>query len=136
VLYVSPDKLDFSEAWQDGDPTARWRSAVGHSPSEGARESGSSLLEVAPGCRLPRHTDSAEEIIVVLSGTAEVEVDGERCLATAGGLVLVPKCHPHSVGNAGRGVLRFAAIYGEPDVVTTYERPVEPDGSPERHTVS
>jgi hypothetical protein len=40
------------------------------------------------------------------------------------------------VRNAGAAVLRFAAIYAEPDVVTTYERDVEPEGSPQRHTVS
>jgi hypothetical protein len=43
---------------------------------------------------------------------------------------------PHEVHNAGDDVLRFAAVYAEPDVVTTYERVVQPDGSNERHTVS
>ena len=40
------------------------------------------------------------------------------------------------IRNAGDDVLRFAAVYAEPDVVTTYERAVQPDGSAERHTVS
>ncbi len=31
---------------------------------------------------------------------------------------------------------RFAAVYAEPDVVTTYEAPVQPDGSRERHAAS
>jgi hypothetical protein len=43
---------------------------------------------------------------------------------------------PHEVRNAGEDVLRFAAVYAEPDVVTTYETEVMPDGSAERHTVS
>ena len=43
---------------------------------------------------------------------------------------------PHQVSNAGHDLLRFAAIYAEPDVVTTYERDVQPDGSAQRHTVS
>jgi quercetin dioxygenase-like cupin family protein len=135
MLYLDPSEVQLSDSWQEGDPTARWRSASGHGPDSGAVSSGSSLLEIDPGCRLPRHTDSAEEIIVVLAGSAEVEVGEERCLAAAGGLVLVPKLLPHQVRNTGRGVLRFAAIYGEPDVVTSYEREVEPDGSAERHPV-
>jgi quercetin dioxygenase-like cupin family protein len=94
------------------------------------------LLEVEPGCRLPRHTDSAEEVIVVLAGRAEVALGGERCAVKAGGLALVPKCVPHEVRNAGEEVLRFAAVYAEPDVVTSYERPVQPDDSADRHTVS
>ena len=40
------------------------------------------------------------------------------------------------VRNAGDDVLRFAAIYAEPDIVTTYREPVQPDGTRERHTVS
>jgi quercetin dioxygenase-like cupin family protein len=73
VLYADPEKLELSDAWQEGDPAARWRSGPGHSSSSGAQSSGSSLLEVDPGCRLPRHTDSAEETIVILSGVAEIE---------------------------------------------------------------
>jgi len=136
VVVLDPGELDFSESWQEGDPSARWRSASGHSPSTGARSSGSSLLEVEPAHRLPRHTDSAEEIIVVLAGTAEVVIADRTARAAAGSLTVVPKCIPHEVRNVGNEVLRFAAIYAEPDVITTYEREVQPDGSPSRHTVS
>jgi quercetin dioxygenase-like cupin family protein len=91
---------------------------------------------VAAGCRLPRHTDSAEETIVVVDGTAEVEVSGERSRVERGGLAVIPKDVPHEVRNAGDDTLTFVAVYAEPDVVTRYEDVVEPDGSRERHTVS
>jgi quercetin dioxygenase-like cupin family protein len=136
MLAFSLDDLQFADAWIDGDDTARWRSATGHGPSSGARSSGSSLLEVPPGHRLPTHTDSAEETIVVLAGVAEVRIGDETRRLPAGGLAVVPKCLEHEVRNAGSDTLRFAAVYAEPDVVTTYEAPVQPDGSPERHTVS
>ena len=135
VLAFSLDDLDFADAWLDGDDDARWRSASGHGPSTGAASSGSSVLEVQPGRKLPVHTDSAEEMIVVLAGVAEVQVDEETARVEAGGLAVVPKCVLHEVRNAGDGVLRFAAIYAEPDVVTTYREPVQPDGTRERHTV-
>ncbi|HEV2785903.1 MAG TPA: cupin domain-containing protein [Solirubrobacteraceae bacterium] len=137
MLALSLDDLDFADAWLEGDESARWRSASGHSPSNGAAaSSGSSVLEVGPGCKLPEHTDSAEETIVVLNGTAEVQVGDETAQVAAGGLALVPKDVPHEVRNAADEVLRFAAVYAEPDVVTTYREPVQPDGSRERHTVS
>jgi quercetin dioxygenase-like cupin family protein len=94
------------------------------------------VLAVDPGCRLPRHTDSAEETIVVLSGTAELRIGEERCEVSAWGLAVIPKCAPHEVSNRGDEVLRFAAIYAEPEVTTQYEHEVQPDGSAERKTVS
>jgi oxalate decarboxylase/phosphoglucose isomerase-like protein (cupin superfamily) len=63
-------------------------------------------------------------------------VSGDRAQVAAGGLAVVPKDVPHEVRNAGDGPLTFVAVYAEPDVVTRYEHPVQPDGSRERHTVS
>lgn len=135
MISVDPQTVEWSESWQDDDQTARWRSGPGHSPSKGADSSGSSLLEVAVAHRLPLHTDSAEETIVVISGTAEVRVGDEAGELPAGALAVIPKCVPHEVRNAGRDPLRFVAVYAEPNVVTTYEREVQPDGSTKRQTV-
>ena len=135
MIQVEPD-ADFSDAYVEGDDTARWRSAPGHSPSEGAAASGSSIIEVPPGCRLPRHTDSAEETIVVVAGTARVEVGGDAGEIGAGCLAVIPEDVPHEVRNAGEDDLRFVAVYAAPDVVTRYEQVVQPDGERGRHTVS
>ena len=124
---------EMSDAWIEGDESARWRSASGHGPDEGAKASGSSVLEVDPGCRLPRHTDSAEETIVVVSGSAAVTVGEETAEVSAGGVALVPECVPHEVRNGSPDEpLRFVAVYAGTDVVTTYEQPVEPGGDRER----
>lgn len=131
----SPAELDFQESWIEGDPSARWRTVVGHGPSVGAQASGSSLLEVDEGCRLPRHTDSAEETIVVTQGEAAVYVGDEQAEVGLGGAALVPEDVPHEVRNAGTGTLRFVAVYASTDVVTTYERAVEPAGERQRSPV-
>jgi quercetin dioxygenase-like cupin family protein len=136
MIALVPDTLEFSDAFVEGDATARWRSAPGHSPSIGSRASGSSVIEVPVGCRLPRHTDSAEETIVLLQGVAEVYIGDEQSELPAGGLAVVPEDVPHQVRNTGATPLRFVAIYASPDVVTRYDDVVQPDGSRERHTVS
>jgi quercetin dioxygenase-like cupin family protein len=135
VTSFRPQELEFSDAWIDGEESARWRSASALGPGTGAQSSGSSILEVEPGCRLGRHTDSAEETVVVLSGEAEVEVEGLTERVPAGGLALVPKDAPHVVRNAGEGVMRFAAVYAGADVVSRYEQPVQPSGEHERSPV-
>jgi quercetin dioxygenase-like cupin family protein len=115
-------------AWVEGDDGARWRAVAGHSGDA----TGSSLLEVPRGCRVPRHTDSAEESLVVLTGTALVDADGAATTVSSGDIAVVPKDVPHEVRNVGVGPLRFAAIYAAPDVVTTYDDEVQPDGGRER----
>ena len=132
---ITPHELELADAWIEGDDTARWRSASAHGPSDGARSSGSSILEVPPGCRLPRHTDSAEEVIVVLEGSADVTVGDERDDVCAGGIALVPECVAHEVRNAGDAPLRFVAVYASTDVVTTYEQAIQPGGDKERRPV-
>jgi len=94
------------------------------------------VIEVPPGGRLPRHTDSAEETIVVLTGAAEILIGDDHAAVPAGGLAVVPESSPHEVCNAGQEPLRFVAVYASADVVTRYEAVIEPDGSRERHTVS
>jgi quercetin dioxygenase-like cupin family protein len=135
VIVLPPSALEFSESYVEGDPEARWRSASGHSPSAGASASGSSVIEVPARCRLPRHTDSAEETIVITAGAAAVVVGEEHTELSAGGIAVVPEDTSHEVRNAGDGTLRFVAVYASPDVVTRYEREIQPDGTRERQTV-
>jgi len=127
VQAESFENAELSDSWIEGDDSARWRSTAG-AVGEG---SGSSLLEVPAGCRLPRHTDSAEETIVVVSGRASVTVGDEQGEVPAGGVALVPECVSHEVRNAGGEPLRFVALYANNDVVTTYEQPIQPSGDRE-----
>jgi quercetin dioxygenase-like cupin family protein len=129
------DPSDFSAAWIEGDGSANWRSATGHGPSHGAQSSGSSVLEIDPGHCLPWHTDSAEETIAVVCGTARVTVDADSSVVSTGGLAVIPAEVPHQVENAGAEILRFIAFYAGTDVVTRYRSEVQPDGSSERRPV-
>ena len=68
----------------------------------------------------------------MVSGTASVTVADETIEVPAGGVALVPECVPHDVRNADDEVLRFVAVYAANDVMTTYEREVQPAGARER----
>ena len=136
MFALSPTDADLSESWIDGDEEARWSSAAGHGPGVGAASSGSSLLRVEPGCRLPRHTDSAEETIVVTAGLAEVTVEDETERVPAGGLALVPAEARHEVRSVGDEPLCFVALYADANVVTRYEKEIQPSGSHETRPVA
>src|SRR5829696_7814271 len=125
---VTVEMQELSEQWVEGRQDLRWRTKLGTTPDDGAKASSTSLLEVDPGCALPRHSDSAEETVVVVSGVAELEVEGETERVNAGGVALVPKDVPHEVRSVGDEPLRFVAVYADTEVVTTYEAEVQPSG--------
>lgn len=61
-------------------------------------------VEVEPGAALVRHTHPGEEVIYVLEGSLEFEVEGQparRC--TAGDVLTVPAGAVHGVRNVGTG---------------------------------
>jgi quercetin dioxygenase-like cupin family protein len=59
------------------------------------------VFELDPGDELATHTDSAEEVLLVLGGVAEAAVDGRRARLEQGTIAIVPAMTPHSVRNVG-----------------------------------
>ena len=53
----------------------------------------------------------AENIYVVMSGTAEVIIDGVKYLFKAGDVAFIPPGVPHAAGSDGRGITTVLEIY-------------------------
>jgi quercetin dioxygenase-like cupin family protein len=75
------------------------------------------------------HTDSAEEVVLILSGTAEAIVGDERGELTAGGLGLVPALVPHDVRNIGEETVRVVGFFSSGIVVSVFDDPLMPAGT-------
>ena len=86
------------------------------------------LFELDPGAELPVHTDSAEELLVVVQGTAEASVADEIRRIGPHDVALVPPMAPHGLRNAGDDVLRVFGTFSASTVVSTFEQPFEPGG--------
>jgi mannose-6-phosphate isomerase-like protein (cupin superfamily) len=69
-----------------------------------------SIVDVPPGGCLPRATAPDEEVFVVVVGTAEVRVGGQRSHVGCGGVALVPRGAAREVRNAGVGPLRLMSV--------------------------
>ena len=67
--------------------------------------------------------DSAEELLLVLEGTAEALIGEERGRLEAGELAVVPAMAPHDVWNTGDGVLRVLGFFSSSTVVATFDVP-------------
>jgi quercetin dioxygenase-like cupin family protein len=86
------------------------------------------LFELDPGYELAVHTDSAEELLVIVQGTAEARVGDEVGRLEQHQVALVPPMAPHGLRNIGDDVLRVLGTFSASTVVSTFERPFEEDG--------
>src|SRR5262245_40385889 len=68
------------------------------------RETIQAIVEIAPGKTAPRHTHPGEEIIYVLEGALEYQVEGKPPVTLkAGDVLFIPAGTIHSAKNVGTG---------------------------------
>jgi quercetin dioxygenase-like cupin family protein len=85
-------------------------------------------FELDPGATIGEHTDSAEEIPLVLSGTVEATPGTERGQLQPGALAVIPQMVPHDVRNIGGDVARIVGFFADATVVSTFTKPIQPVG--------
>jgi len=69
-------------------------------------------VDIDPGVVAPNHTHPGEEIIYVLEGTLEYEVEGQPPVTlTAGDVLFIPAATIHAAKNVGRGNAAELATY-------------------------
>jgi quercetin dioxygenase-like cupin family protein len=83
-----------------------------HDLSVAGREVVQARVEFAPGVPVPRHWHPGEEIVYVLEGSLEYQVEGKPPVTLKGGDVLfIPARAIHSVKNVGNGTGTELATY-------------------------
>lgn len=110
------------------DPTRRVRAAFPISSATGAAASAGVYFELEPGAHLGVHTDSSEELLIVLEGSGEGVVGDERARVEPGTVVVVPAMVPHDMVNTGDGPLRVLGTFAGSTVVATFEEPLATGG--------
>ncbi len=118
------------EAGYENDPTMRVKANFPFSAATGTKNTAVVYFEVEPGHRLGTHTDSAEELLLILGGTGEVSVGDEQGQVSAGEMALVPAMVPHSVRNVGDETLRVVGFFSSSTVMATFDQPIVPMGQP------
>ena len=93
-----------------------------HDLSVLGREAIQVRVEVDPGVALPTHTHPGEEIVYILEGTWEYQVEGKSAMTLkAGDVAFVPSGTKHAAKNIGSGKGSAVATYivekGKPLVV-------------------
>ena len=90
-----------------------WRTDLQqHDLSVPGREVIQNRVEIGPEAPVIRHKHPGEEIIYVLEGTLQYDIDGQPSItASAGDALTVPAETPHAVRNVGTGNAVELATY-------------------------
>ena len=120
--------LELTKYWCEADPTLRGRLGLPMHTGNGAASTAVIYFEHEPGEHHGRHTDSAEEVVLVLDGEAEVAAADERLRLRAGGVGLVPATVPHDIRNVGEGLLRVVGFFSSAAVVSHFDETLAPFG--------
>ena len=98
--------------------------------AHGTKEIATVYFELDPGDNLGRHTDSAEELLVILEGEIEAEVGDQKGKVSTGSLALVPKMVPHDLKNIGNTKARVLGVFGGANnIIATFDNEWLPTNS-------
>ena len=122
------DHLELIDAWYEHDPAMRIRVNFPFCAATGAESSAVVYFEIEPGHYLGTHTDSAEEIVLILAGTVEASLGEERGLLAAGQSALIPAMVPHGIRNVGDETARCVGFFSAAIVASTFDQPMMPFG--------
>jgi quercetin dioxygenase-like cupin family protein len=122
------EDLELMEGWYEDDPTMRVKVNFPFFLGTGTKNTAVVYFEIEPGYRLGTHTDSAEEILLVLEGEAEVSLGDEEGRLSGGEMALVPAMVPHGLRNVGEESVRVAGFFSSNVIVSTFDQPLMPFG--------
>lgn len=128
MLAVNLAARDLLGVTSETDETRRLRFDFPISSLTGAASTAVVYFELEPGAHTGMHTDSAEEVVYIVSGTVEAIVGDERGELSAGGLGVVPALVPHDVRNVGDDTVRVVGFFSSNTVVSVFDDPMMPFG--------
>jgi len=123
---VRIDELELFEGWSQSDAGMRVRAGFPVSSGTGTKSTAVVYFELEPGEHLGSHTDSAEEVLFVVSGSGEATIGEEQATVQTGTLAVVPALVPHSVKNTGDETLRVVGFFSSSTVLSIFDDPMEP----------
>lgn len=121
MLTANLNKLELTEFTAKNDRSQHCRASFPLIGAMGSKATSMVYFELDEGNNLGRHTDSAEEVLMILEGTVEVTVGHEKGTLSKGEFAVVPTMEPHDLKNIGKGVARVAGIFGANNIVATFD---------------
>lgn len=108
--------LDLAEARAADDGRVRWAGAYAAYGGAGSSKSATVYFTIAPGDRLGRHTDTAEETQFIVGGRGELHLDDGVRPVAPGDVIVLSEGTPHDLTNVGSEVLQVVGFFAAPAV--------------------
>jgi quercetin dioxygenase-like cupin family protein len=118
---VQLGELELREFASESDPSVRGAFDFPVHAGTGAASTSVVYFELEPGASGP--------ILLLLEGTLEVVVDGERALLSSGGMVVVPAHSPHTFHNVGRTTACAVGFFSSAAVLHVFQETLQPFGA-------
>ena len=128
MIKVDLNNLELTELWGTDHVKIHNRSTFPLGGPLGTENSAMVYFELDPGDSLGRHTDSVEEVLLILDGTVEVSVGDEVGTLSQYGSAVVPTMVPHDLRNVGDRTARVIGFFGAPSWVASFDVAFEPGG--------
>lgn len=123
MIKVDLNELELNEFTCPEDTLQHCRATFPLIGGHGSQNLASVYVELEQGDVLGRHTDSAEELLIVLEGEVLVTIGLESSTLNKGCLALVPKMMPHDLKNIGSASAKVLGVFGGVNnIVATFEK--------------
>ena len=120
---VNLNTLELNEFIAKEDSSQHCRATFPLIAAHGTQNIATVYFELEPGKNLGMHTDSAEELLVVLEGEMTATIGGETTIAGKGNIALVPVMVPHDIKNTGNTPAKILGVFGGANnIVATFEK--------------
>src|ERR1700694_4636893 len=120
-MIVSDIREQPPEQWRPGVETRMLVSA-----SNGATQLCIFEQWIAPGTGAPTHSHPVEEVLTVREGEAEMWLEEQRVIVSAGQSLIVPAGRKHGFRNSGSATLHLHAVLASPIFEAMPEGATEP----------
>ncbi len=120
---VNLNTLELNEFTGKEDSNQHCKATFPLIAAHGTKNLATVYIELLPGKNLGMHTDSAEELLIVLEGEVTATIGNETTAATKGSIALVPQMVPHDIKNTGNTKAVVLGVFGGANnIVATFEK--------------
>ena len=128
MMVIRLDGVELERQWDANDTFNDFEVAYPLFAGNGAEQMTVFYWVIQSGCLVGFHTDSAEEVLLVVTGKIAVSDGAEVVTVTEGQLLYLPRLTTHELRNVGEKEARCLSFLPSSNVAVWFAAPLQPWG--------